>query len=252
MPNYSERLRHIGYELLKIDRLRHEFCMLRYRLGHRRMRLLESMTEGVGEYTVGHNMAALNERAAFGMGNRMALLLYPIAAAMRGAKDARILVVGPRTEDDLFWAKSLGLVNVRGLDLFSYSAMIDVGDIHATDYPSQHFDAVILGWVISYSNQPEKLVAECKRIVKAGGYLGFGIEANAHFRSDPTLRQPRVNFLNSARDICDLVREPILFLHDPATEVSTDNAVVFQVAKDSCAEQAGGQESRTVLADAAT
>lgn len=194
------------------------------------MKTLESMTDGVGKHTIAHNMGALAGRAAFGMGNRMSILLYPLAAALRDAEDPRVLIVGPRTEDDLFLAKSLGIRNVRGLDLFSYSEMIDIGDMHQTSYPSASFDAVVLGWVISYSTAPERLVAECKRILKPGGYLAFGIESNDEFRKTRVYNPPRVNPLNSGADIAELVKLPIVFLHDPMLNRPTDNGVVFRLA----------------------
>ena len=120
----ANRLSRISYDFLKVDILRNFYCWFRYRLRKGRMKTLESMTDGVGKHTIEHNMSALAGRAAFGMGNRMAILLYPLAAALRDSENPRVLIVGPRTEDDLFLAKSLGLRNVRGLDLFSYSEMI--------------------------------------------------------------------------------------------------------------------------------
>jgi SAM-dependent methyltransferase len=223
------RLKRLSRQVLKIDALRNYYCWGRYLVLKSRMRFLPEESGGVGRYTVEHNLRALNERAGFGMGNRMALLLYPLAAALRGREDAKVLIVGPRTEDDLYWARSLGLSNVRGLDLFSYSPWIDIGDIHKTGYADGEFDAVILGWVISYSQQPQVLVDECKRILKPGGYLGFGIESNPELRASGKVQPPRVNALNSAREIAELVRAPTLFIHDPALDVSTDNAVVFRL-----------------------
>jgi hypothetical protein len=123
----------------------------------------------------------------------------------------------------------LGLCNVRGFDLFSYSPWIDIGDIHQTNYADGEFNAVILGWVISYSQEPEHLVAECKRIIKRGGYLGFGIEGNPVHRRTGVCQPPRVNALNSCADISRIVNEPIMFIHDPELDVPTDNAVIFQL-----------------------
>lgn len=218
----------LRYQVLKIDLLRNAYCWLRYRLRKSRMTTVATMTESVGAHTLEHNMSALAGRAAFGMGNRMAILLYPLAAALRDLANPRVLIVGPRTEDDLFLAKSLGLLNVRGLDLFSYSEMIDTGDMHQTSYLAASFDAIVLGWVISYSTTPERLVAECKRILKPGGLLAFGIESNPEFRRTGVLKPPRVNVLNSGADIARLVGYPIVFLHDPELERATDNGVVFR------------------------
>jgi SAM-dependent methyltransferase len=121
------------------------------------------------------------------------------------------------------------MTNVRGLDLFSYSEMIDIGDMHETSYADASFDAVVLGWVISYSTAPSRLVEECKRIVKPGGYLAFGIESNPEFRRTRVFLPPRVNALNSGGDIADLARLPVVFLHDPQLERPTDNGVVLQL-----------------------
>lgn len=221
----------IWHQLLRIDLLRNQYCWLRYQFLKRRMRTLGTMTEGVGKHTVEHNMGALAGRAAFGMGNRMAILLYPLAAFLRDLATPKVLIVGPRTEDDLYLARSLGIVNVRGLDLFSYSDMIDIGDMHATSYPSESFDAIVLGWVISYSTAPERLIAECKRLLRPGGYLAFGIESNPEFRRTRVFLPPRVNALNSGTDIAELAKLPVVFLHDPQLERASDNGVVFQMPR---------------------
>jgi len=229
---YSKKIvrRIVGvyYELLKIDFLRNGYCRFRYFLLKGRVRISEAYGESVGAYTIKHNMDALNEAAAFGMGNRMALLIYPIAAMLRNRKDAKVLIVGPRTEDDIFWARSLGLRNTRGFDLFTYSVHIDIGDIHKTSFEDGYFDAVILGWVISYSCNPEIMVDECKRIVKPGGYIAFGVESNPEHRNSGSFKPPRVNSINSGKDIVAIARMPIVFIHDPEEEKSSDNAVIFQ------------------------
>lgn len=230
MIKLSDPIRRLFQQLLKIDPLRNYFCWMRYRFMLRgRLRFYDAGTEGVGRYTLEHNLKALDHCNGFGTGGRMSLLLYPLAATLRGRDDAKVLIVGPRTEDDIYWARALGLRNVRGFDLFSYSPWIDIGDIHQTSYTDGEFDAVILGWVISYSQQPEHLVAECKRIVKRGGYLGFGIEGNPDHRRTGIFKPPRVNALNSGADIAHLVNEPIAFIHDPAFDVPTDNAVIFKL-----------------------
>lgn len=229
MSTRLNRLSRLSRQLLKIDVIRNRYCWLRYRYFKRHLRFLPEESGGVGRQTIEHNLSALDNRAAFGMGNRMELLLYPLAAVLRGREDAKVLIVGPRTEDDIYWARALGINNVRGLDLFSYSPWIDLGDIHRTGYPDTEFDAVILGWVISYSLEPEKVITECRRILKPGGYLGFGIESNPELRATGIFAAPRVNKLNSASDIAELVQAPILFIHDPSISVPTDNAVIFRL-----------------------
>lgn len=161
-------------------------------------------SSAVGEQTIGHNQAALENLAAFGMENIMALLLYPIAAILRD-KTSKVLIVGPRPEDDIFCARTLGLEQARGLALFSYSSFIDIGDIHKTAYEDHEFDSVLVGWVVSYSADPASLIAECKRITRPGGYLGFGLESNPQMRRTGEYAAPRANSLNSWAAIAEPV-----------------------------------------------
>ena len=229
---FSRRIRCFFLQALQISQVRETLCWMRYNFWLKnKLRILPEGSGGIGQYTVEHNLLALDKRAGFGVGGRMSLLLYPLTALLRNSKDAKVLIVGPRTEDDIYWARALGIKNVRGLDLFSYSPWIDIGDIHRTDYQDQEFDAVILGWVISYSSEPNVLVEECKRIIKGGGYLGFGIESNPEMRRTGKFSPPRVNMLNSSADISLLVRSPIVFIHDPELSVPTDNAVIFQLLR---------------------
>ena len=192
--------------LLRNDRLRFHFVKLRYRILKRHMRFFTTGSAKIGEKTVSHNLDALNVDAAFGCGGRMALLIYPLVAYYHfysvRREDIKILIVGPRTEDDIFWLRAYGFFGVSGLDLFSYSESIQLGDIHHTDIPSQSFDVVLLGWMISYSKDPEVVIKECRRILKPGGLLGIGIEHNPH-PIDPS--SPRVNSLNSLADLERLV-----------------------------------------------
>ncbi|QWD94872.1 methyltransferase domain-containing protein [Polynucleobacter sp. MG-Unter2-18] len=226
----SRRLTGLCYEVLKIDLIRNYFCWIRFQFKKGDIRIFEAIGSEVGKETIEHNMGALSNRAAYGMGNRMALLLYPLAALVRDIERPKVLIVGPRTEDDIFWARSLGMLDARGLDLFSYSSMIDIGDMHATRYATAEFDAVILGWVVSYSSVPGGLLQECQRIVKPGGYLGFGIESNPELRATGEVKPPRANSLNSASDIAALTTANIVFIHDPQLEIPTDNAVILKLS----------------------
>lgn len=192
--------------LLRNDRLRFHFVKLRYQCLKRQMRFFAAGSTDIGEMTVRHNLDAFLSDAAFGCGGRMALLIYPLVAYHHFYRVRRdelnILVVGPRTEDDIFWLRAYGFLGTTGLDLFSYSDSIRLGDIHQTDIPSQSIDAVLLGWMISYSKDPEGVVKECRRILKPGGLLGIGIE---HHPGPIDPSSPRVNRLNSLHDLEELV-----------------------------------------------
>ena len=226
-------LRKLGYALLYADFVRRPYCRLRWLAMRRSMRfhLNSGISDAVGHDTIKHNFAALSrgDAAAFGMSRRMSLLLFPVAAILKDRLEtARVLIVGPRTEDDIFWAKSLGLWNTEGFDLFSYSKLIMVGDIHNSNIPDGSYDAVLLGWMISYSKDPGAVVAECKRILKPGGLLGIGIESNPRQKIDGVI-PPRMNALNSADDLITLVGAPVAFSNEPYQEVLYDCGVVFKL-----------------------
>jgi SAM-dependent methyltransferase len=225
-------LRRAAYGLLFIDPVRFLFCKIRWTFLKGRIRTLDRHSPSVGHDAVKYNLSAFQHNAVFGMGRRMSLLIFPIAAFLKEAlNSARVLIVGPRTEDDIFWARSLGLVETTGLDLFSYSRFIQLGDIHRTDYPSGTFDAVLLGWMISYSSDPQTVVDECKRILKPGGYLGIGIESNPALQGIDPPPAPRKNSLNSPAELMALVREPVACTNDPHDNVVYDCAVIFKVLK---------------------
>jgi SAM-dependent methyltransferase len=218
------------YILLRADRLRYIVCRIRWRLSKNKIRFLGSMDDGVGKQTIEHNFDALAKSDAFGMARRMSLLLYPVAAIFKDQlAQARILIVGPRTEDDVFWAKSLGLFNTDAVDLFSYSPLIKLADIHHSGIPDQSYDAVLLGWVISYSSNPQLVIDECKRILKPNGLLGIGIESNAKQKYEG-IKPPRMNTLNSPRDLAALVKLPIAFNNTPYEDRTYDCGVVFRNA----------------------
>ena len=77
-----ERLRRFTLEVFKIDFLRQYYCWVRYQLLKKRLRILPEEMGGVGKDTIKHNLSALEVRAGFGMGNRMSILLYPLAAIL--------------------------------------------------------------------------------------------------------------------------------------------------------------------------
>ncbi|MBA2587459.1 MAG: methyltransferase domain-containing protein [Alphaproteobacteria bacterium] len=223
------RLARLFFALLYIDKVRFKVSQLRWRFLKKNLHMAQDMDLAVGQNTIDHNLGAFSSNgAAFGMARRMSLLLFPLAALCKDRlHTTKVLIVGPRTEDDIFWAKSLGLYNTDGLDLFSYSPWIEVGDIHKSGIPSQSYDAVLLGWMISYSSEPGQVIDECRRILKPGGFLGIGIESDATQKARG-VQPPRMNALNSPADLAELVKLPIAFSNELYEELTYDCGVVFK------------------------
>jgi SAM-dependent methyltransferase len=226
------KIKKLYYEILKIDRLRFYYCKMRYRLRKKTVKFLDAMTTGVGSKAVNHNISAFGHDAVFGMAKRMSLLLYPTTALLRGNENPKVLIVGPRTEDDIFWARSLGLYETTGLDLFTYSSYIALGDIHKTQFADGTFDAVLLGWCLAYSVAPQLMIDESKRITKNNGFLGVGL---AVYPPNAVERLPdldRANPTNSLAEICALVAEEMVFASDPKIEDKAyECAAIFKIKK---------------------
>jgi SAM-dependent methyltransferase len=224
---------------LKFKRIRLWWVKIRYRILKKRMRFLQDRSSSIGEQTIKHNLTAFDSDAAFGCGERMALLIYPVVgyygySSIRKC-EVKILIVGCRTEDDIYWMRSYGFSNTIGFDLFSYSDNVLVGDIHKTNFENASFDVVLLGWMISYSKEPTKVINECRRILKTGGLLGIGIDHLPNQNND-NLLPPRVNTLNSTADIIALlnstINHKVLFEYDHYNAKNNDfSTTVVSICK---------------------
>jgi hypothetical protein len=139
------RLRSLAKPLLWHDGVREAVGRARFLYYARLRDQLRTRDSGHAiERTVSHNLRGLADHR----GARMKRLLAPLAAIETIKPDSDVLVIGPRTESDLLLLASLGfsLSRIRGLDLISYSPLVDLGDMHELPYPADRFDVVICGW----------------------------------------------------------------------------------------------------------
>ena len=217
MRTLIEKIKKFGIQLLSVDRIRFYVCKIRYFFLKKNLKYQDSKDAAVLSYAVSHNLSALDQDCAYGMEKRMSLVLYPSVALLREkGKLASCLIIGPRTEDDILWAWSLGLKNTRGLDLFSYSPYIDVGDMHHMSYKNDSFDLVILGWVLAYSSSPLSALTECFRVCKPGGYVAIGMDSISDDLYDPDHPMDIPGFTNSFINIPEvekLVNLKAIFTH---------------------------------------
>jgi SAM-dependent methyltransferase len=215
--------------LLRIDWFRYHFVKARYLLLRRKIRVLQSTSSKIGETTLEHNLGAFEHNAAFGCGGRMGLLIYPVIAfhSFHGVDRSRLkaLMVGCRTEDDIYWMKAYGFLNTIGFDLISYSSNVLIGDIHDSGLADQSFDIVVLGWMISYTHDPASVVRECGRLLKPGGLIAIGIEHDPN-QKDDIISPPRVNPLNTTTDLVRLLTtafdHQVIFQYDHHNQASGD------------------------------
>jgi SAM-dependent methyltransferase len=109
--------------------------------------------------------------------NRPLRLIRPLSVIDHVSKDARVLSVGCRFETELLYLIGHGFRadRVRGLDMISYSPWVDVGNMHDMPYEDDSWDVAILGWVLPYSDEPERAAAEVTRVLVDGGVVAVGL-----------------------------------------------------------------------------
>lgn len=109
--------------------------------------------------------------------NRPVNLIRPLSIIDRDWSRMRVLSVGCRYETELLYLVGHGcrLQNIRGLDMISYSPWVDLGNMHEMPYPNDSWDAIILAWVIAYSDQPQKAADEVVRVATNGALVAISL-----------------------------------------------------------------------------
>jgi len=140
----------------------------------RRLRTFDLENKSISSSTIPHNLKGLKDLAVV----RSLALIKPVTAIDSVGIDSKVLAIGPRTEGELFGLVAYGFLpkNIRGLDLIGYSKWIDLGDMHHMTYPDNSFDVIIMGWVISYSEEPAVAAREVVRVAKPGAIVSVGVE----------------------------------------------------------------------------
>lgn len=169
------RLRRSLWNLLCVPHIRGLVGYLRFIYFVKLRRRLRTM-ESPDAYprTVAHNLGAFRKIWFDLLTDRVDTLLRPLSSIETLGPDAKILVIGPRTEGDLLLLRGYGFHNIRGLDLITYSPWVDLGDMHAIPHEADAFDAVVCGWVIAYSSNPMRAASEITRVARAGALVAIG------------------------------------------------------------------------------
>jgi hypothetical protein len=125
---------------------------------------------------ISHNLTAFENPTGDFTIRRMRMLLGALTSIEILGSNSKILIIGPRTESDIFILRGLGFENITAIDLISYSPLINLGDMHQIPYADNSFDAVICGWTISYSANPKLAASEMYRVLKDNGLIAIGLE----------------------------------------------------------------------------
>jgi SAM-dependent methyltransferase len=164
---------------LQIPQIRYKLAYLRaQRMANKETQVLSDKDSAVIVNTIEHNLAQIGKGAALGRCDLLINVLKSIERVTDFAERNQILCVGPRTEAEILGLVGAGfpIANVRGLDLISYSPLVDLGDMHNMPYPDKSFDVIILGWVIGYSTDNARVAKEVRRVAKSGAVVAVGCE----------------------------------------------------------------------------
>ena len=95
--------------------------------------------------------------------------------------DSKVLCIGPRNEAEIFmlWSYGFKLENIVGLDLISYSPLIDLGDMHFLPYENDSFDVIVSSCTFAYSTNIMKAIAEIKRVIRPNGIVAVMSHASS-------------------------------------------------------------------------
>jgi hypothetical protein len=93
-------------------------------------------------------------------------------------KAPEILIIGPRNDGEVLLFMFYGYKKIKAIDLFSNSPLIDIMDMNRLKYKANSFDIYYSSFVLTYSNNLAKTIAEAIRVTKNNGLLLFSFNGN--------------------------------------------------------------------------
>ena len=150
--------------------VRERVCRLRFSI----LKRVYGIRQGTDENVLHLSYSESHFKSYLSFKGRINYLVNVVASLLpKEKKDISILSIGPRFESELFGYRGLGLKwrNIEGLDTFSYSPKIHVGNMHAAPFASGSFDLIVCGWTIAYSATPHLAFAEFSRLLKTDGKI---------------------------------------------------------------------------------
>jgi SAM-dependent methyltransferase len=151
----------------------------RYKHFTKRNRLnLVANNKGITSNAIGHNFDP--KRMFFpNLSKRPDLISKPLScdiSVIQNASTQKILLIGARTEAEIFSFRLCGFreSNIYAIDLASYTPLITTMNAEDLKYPSDYFDVIILGWVLEFVQDIDKVKSEVIRCLTPGGIIGIG------------------------------------------------------------------------------
>lgn len=221
----------ISLSALINDEIRLWYGKIRFEKYKKHLRIYKDSKSQSVKNVTSYNAEALKDLTTDFYMRRMKWLIFSSLAIETVSPTSKILVIGPRTENEILFLKALGYKNVQGIDLISYSPWVELGDMHSMPFTNSSFDIVLCGWTLPYSKNPRKAASEILRVTKKGGVIAIGLEhipskllnkmKNLFWKNNATDLNPReiaYKRLNSCKDILAVFErkkiENVYFRHD--------------------------------------
>jgi hypothetical protein len=133
-----------------------------------RTQCVDGPTPTVIHNAVGYNLAAAHTAPMLDRPMICTNVISSIERVGRNRATMDVLSIGPRSEIEIFglWSAGFARDRVKGLDLFSYSPFIDVGDMHAMPHADNSFDIIVLSQVLPYSRDQQVAANEVFRVCR--------------------------------------------------------------------------------------
>jgi SAM-dependent methyltransferase len=197
------------------------------------------------EVTVDHNLKSLR---SFTTRNESLLLA---SMCVEDLAQARTLIIGGRTEEEIFMFRGYGFRDVTAVDLISYSPLVVEADMHDLPFDDGAFDFIFCAYTLVYSKEPSRAAREFVRVLRDGGTIAVAVEYTP-WESRAEIQQALLGYtitpdekLENAEDILALFEPHVgsVFVrydaekkrhHTPAGLVKNPSPimVVFSVKKD--------------------
>ncbi len=145
---------------------------------HRNIIKMVNIQNSTIEHALTHNFDP-NRMFFNGLSKRPDLISKPLSceiSVMQNSSKMRILLVGARTEAEIFSFQLCGFAeqNIYAIDLASYTPLIELMNADKLDYADNFFDIIVLGWVMEFVTNPDQIKAEISRCLKPNGILAIG------------------------------------------------------------------------------
>jgi SAM-dependent methyltransferase len=102
-------------------------------------------------------------------------LLKAMSLRWADYRSARLLIIGPRTIQELYlaWLYGFAWKNIEAIDLFGTNQKIRVMNMESMSFPDASFDAVLASKTVSYASDLARCIGEIARVLKPGGRAAF-------------------------------------------------------------------------------